>query len=184
MSMTRNGVNTVACMTTALAAACATGDGAQGTQARLAPPAGEVLVLHTLAVGVQTYECAASASGPAWTFKEPRAALVDASGHPVGRHYAGPTWEAADGSTVVGRVVASVDSADASAIPHLLLASKGNAGEGIFARVRSIQRVETSGGRAPKEPCATADIGRRAQTPYSATYNFYGAAEPARGPGY
>ena len=170
MKMTRNGANSLACMGAALAAACVSGG---SYDARLAPPKMEVLAVHAHAVGVQIYECSEARNGPAWTFKEPRATLVDASGRSIGRHYAGPTWEADDGSKVVGQVVASVDSSDANAIAHLLLASKSNAGDGVFANVHSIQRLETSGGRAPREPCTTADIGRRAETPYSATYDFY-----------
>ena len=58
--------------------------------------------------GVQIYECrkAADASFPAWVFVAPDAKLVDAGGMPMGHHYAGPTWEAPDGSKVVGVVKA------------------------------------------------------------------------------
>lgn len=184
MSTNRNGLNTCACMATAFAAACAGGGATHDVSARIAPPSGQVLALSAHATGTQIYECAQGKDGPAWTFREPSAALADASGRSIGRHYAGPTWEAADGSKVAAKSVASVGSPDPTAIPHLLLAATANSGDGVFTHVRSIQRVDTRGGRAPNDPCASADIGRRMQTPYSATYNFYVDAQPGRVPGY
>ena len=55
------------------------------------------------AEGAQVYECKAEAVGKlAWTFREPIAALT-LDGKTVGRHYAGPRWELADGSQVEGK---------------------------------------------------------------------------------
>ena len=63
---------------------------------------GETLVATVHAVGAQVYECKADASGKlVWQFREPIATLLD-DGKTVGRHYAGPHWEMADGSTVNG----------------------------------------------------------------------------------
>ncbi|TMH21985.1 MAG: DUF3455 domain-containing protein, partial [Betaproteobacteria bacterium] len=67
----------------------------------------------------------------------------------MGRHYAGPTWEASDGSKVVGRLVSSADSELRDAIPQLLLVSTQNSGSGVFANVKSIQRLDTTGGLQP-----------------------------------
>ena len=67
---------------------------------------------------------AADASCPEWVFVAPEARLVDANGMLVGHHYAGPTWEAGDGSKVVGTVKAKVDSPDAARHP---LAAAGDA---------------------------------------------------------
>src|SRR5690348_5752085 len=78
--------------------------------ASLQPPAGEVVFIETLASGVQIYECAAKPGQPAayqWSFRAPEATLTDRSGYGVGKHYGGPTWEAADGSRAVGAVEAS-----------------------------------------------------------------------------
>ncbi|WP_141290756.1 DUF3455 domain-containing protein, partial [Ideonella azotifigens] len=73
----------------------------------LQPPAGQVLYLEALATGVQIYDCKAKADGGAeWVFKAPEATLADRAGRALGKHYAGPTWEALDGSTVVGEVKA------------------------------------------------------------------------------
>jgi len=140
----------------------------------LTPPQGETILFRAFADGVQVYECGEGASGPQWVFKGPEASLVDDRSVPLGRHYAGPTWESIDGSRVVGRVVASVDANDPGAIAHLLLKAQSHAGAGVFANVRSIQRLQTVGGRAPNEACTAMDRGREARVPYSATYYFYG----------
>jgi hypothetical protein len=145
--------------------------------ASLTPPSGETLLFRALAKGVQIYECAAGASGPQWVFKAPEAELLDEQGNRLGKHYAGPTWESIDGSKVAGRVVASADASDPSAIAHLLLKAESHAGNGAFAEVQSVQRLQTTGGRAPKEACDAKDLGRLARVPYAATYYFYGGAE-------
>jgi len=148
--------------------------------ASLTPPKGETLLLRAFAQGVQIYECAPAASGTQWAFKGPEAELSDEKGKHIGKHYAGPTWEAADGSKVAGHTVASVDSSDPNAIAHLLLKADSHAGFGVLAGVKSVQRLQTSGGRAPKEACDPKDIGRQARVPYTATYYFYAEA-PASG---
>jgi hypothetical protein len=144
--------------------------------AELQPPAGEPLVFEALAAGVQIYECtmdAASASWQ-WRFKGPEAVLTDRSGRTIGKHYAGPTWESQDGSKVVGELKAQAKAADANAIPLLLLKSKANSGKGVFGAVKSIQRLETAGGRAPSEACSSANAAKVARVQYTATYYFYG----------
>ena len=145
--------------------------------AALQAPAGQVLHLEALAQGVQIYECQAKAegSGTAWLFKAPEATLADRAGRPLGRHYAGPTWEGTDGSTVAGEVKARDPGPDATAIPWLLLAGKsngGNAGNGVFSTTKSIQRVATVGGVAPAAELCTA-AGQVMRVPYTATYYFY-----------
>ncbi|WP_243655811.1 DUF3455 domain-containing protein [Roseateles saccharophilus] len=144
--------------------------------ASLQPPAGQVLVTQALASGVQIYDCAAKAdgSGPAWIFRAPEATLVSRTGKPLGTHYAGPTWEALDGSKVVGQVKASTPSpAPATAIPWLLLSAKSNSGAGVFADVRSILRISTEDGVVPDSPCTADILGASLQVFYKATYLFY-----------
>jgi hypothetical protein len=137
-------------------------------------PEGQVLSMELLATGVQIYECAqAQAYGFEWKFKAPEATLVDRKGQPMGSHYGGPTWEAPDGSKVVGEVRARANATESGAIPYLLLAAKSNSGAGAFSRVKSIQRLETAGGVAPSEPCTAQDLARVARVPYTATYYFY-----------
>ncbi|MGE5615848.1 MAG: DUF3455 domain-containing protein [Bacillota bacterium] len=147
--------------------------------AQLTPPSGETLLLRAFAQGVQVYECVDGAAGPQWIFRAPEATLVDERGKPLGKHYAGPTWESNDGSKVVGRLVASADAADPSAIPHLLLKAESHAGDGVFANVRSIQRLQTVGGRAPRAGCDAKELTRQTRVYYTATYYFYGQAPGA-----
>src|SRR5271163_2995688 len=110
--------------------------------AALQPPAGQVLYLEAFATGVQIYECVQKAdSNYEWTFKAPEALLASRSGQPLGKHYAGPTWESIDGSAVVGEVKARAPGRENSAIPWLLLAAKATTGAGAFTATKSIQRV-------------------------------------------
>src|SRR5882672_11616601 len=70
--------------------------------AAIRPPAGQTVYLEALATGVQIYECSRKGdSAYEWAFKAPEAALANRSGKSLGKHYAGPTWESTDGSTVV-----------------------------------------------------------------------------------
>ena len=145
----------------------------------LRPPAGQAVFLEALAVGVQIYECAPKADQPAvyeWVFRAPEATLADRSGRSLGKHYAGPTWESSDGSSVVGEVKARDPGPNASAIPWLLLAAKSTAGSGVFSATRSVQRVQTVGGTAPKDACGSANAKQIARVPYTASYYFYRTA--------
>ena len=147
--------------------------------ARLVVPATQELSLKTKAVGVQIYECAADrddATHFEWVFRAPEATLLDAKGNRVGVHYAGPTWEANDGSKVLGEVKARDDGPDATAIPWLLLAAKSATGKGPLARTTSVQRILTVGGKAPGDGCGPAQAGREIRVPYEAAYYFYAAA--------
>jgi len=142
--------------------------------AALNPPAGQALTLETLADGVQIYECSQKADGTyEWVFKFPEAKLLSKTGIDLGKHYAGPTWEGSDGSTVVGQVAARDPGPDANAIPWLLLSAKSNTGKGVFAKTKSIQRVYTAGGLAPKIVCNAGNLKQSARIPYTASYYFY-----------
>lgn len=156
--------------------ACASVTKPPQAPANLQPPAGQTFVMEALASGVQIYDCGAKAdgSGPAWVFRAPEAALADKRSNPLGKHYAGPTWEAPDGSRVVGEVKARAPSPTPdTAIPWLLLSAKSNSGSGVFADVRSIQRLNTGGGGDPAEPCTAAKLGQSARVNYTAAYYFY-----------
>src|SRR5215472_4442548 len=88
--------------------------------ASIAAP-GENAVATFHAEGAQIYECKAGADGKlAWAFREPIATLV-LEGKTVGRHYAGPNWEHADGSAVTGKVAANAQGKSAGDIPWLKL---------------------------------------------------------------
>lgn len=132
------------------------------------------LFLEALATGVQIYQCSQKADGTfEWVFKSPEATLASPEGKTLGKHYAGPTWEASDGSTVVGVVKERDPGPTPSAIPWLLLTAKATTGSGTFTPTKSIQRLATVGGVAPHEPCAAANLNQMARVPYTARYYFY-----------
>jgi hypothetical protein len=142
----------------------------------LAPPAGARVVLRSIADGVQIYACETAGNGFAWVFKAPEALLFDEAGRQLGKHFAGPSWQALDGSTVTAEVAAKADAPAAGAIPWLLLRAKTHSGTGQFAEIGFVQRVETKGGMAPATGCDAAQQGKEARMRYSATYVFYTAA--------
>jgi Protein of unknown function (DUF3455) len=142
----------------------------------LTVPGTHVLALETQATGVQIYVCNARKDDPTrfeWVFKAPEAELFGSNGKKIGIHYAGPTWEANDGSTVVGELKARDIGPDPSAIPWLLLSGKSTSGDGIFSQTQSIQRLQTVGGKAPAEGCNQAQVGQEMRVPYKATYYFF-----------
>ncbi|MES2957746.1 MAG: DUF3455 domain-containing protein [Pseudomonadota bacterium] len=147
--------------------------------AALRPAAGEVHALTTAAWGVQIYECRATAdAAPAWAFVAPEAELYDAQGRTIGRHGAGPFWQVADGSRVVGAVKARADAPVTGAIPWLLLSAQADrltGPQGSLSRITSIQRVNTAGGTAPVAGCSRSNLGAIAKVAYTADYHFFSA---------
>lgn len=144
--------------------------------AALRVPIGQMPFLQARATGVQIYQCASKPDAPgafSWTFQAPEATLINRRGHPIGRHYAGPTWELRDGSRVAGEVVAHDPGPDPAAIPWLLLRAKSASGTGRLSDTQSIQRVRTVGGVAPTAPCSAALDRTVVRVPYTATYVFY-----------
>jgi hypothetical protein len=155
----------------ALALIAATPARSQDVPAQLLPPQGEKLVLQAHAKGDQIYACRQTGNQYAWTLKEPQAELFDDQNKVVGHHYIGPTWVSRDGSEVVGKVVAKVDSPDS--IPWLLLSAGGHAGKGVLSSVTSIQRLHTKGGKAPASGCDGAHENKESRVSYTADYFFY-----------
>ena len=143
---------------------------AQDIPAKLVPPQERPLVGKYAAKGVQIYVCSVKEGANEWHFKAPEAELSDAQGRPFAKHYAGPTWEAPDGSKIVGEVLVSEPAPKSGAIPWLLLSTKSS-GSGVLAGTRFAQRVNTSGGAAPTGACPTAGTERRVD--YMADYIFY-----------
>ncbi|HEY4159698.1 MAG TPA: DUF3455 domain-containing protein [Polyangiaceae bacterium] len=138
---------------------------------------GLTVLSKAAARGAQIYTCRANATDPKifeWTLKAPDAELFDDQGQKLGRHYAGPTWEALDGSKVVASLKAKADAPDASAVPWLLLETKSNEGSGVFSKVKSVQRVDTVGGKAPAAGCDAAHDGSEVRVDYRASYYFWG----------
>jgi hypothetical protein len=140
-------------------------------------PSGNVPFLLGHATGTQNYTCQRSSTGSgfAWTFVEPEATLVNDSGKQIMTHYAGPTWETKDGSTVVGARVDGV-TVSTSAIPWLLLRATSTT-PGQLTTTTYIQRVNTTGGLAPTGGCNGAHLGDALNVPYTADYYFYKSVE-------
>jgi hypothetical protein len=139
-------------------------------------PPGASLAMVVPARGVQIYECRAkkdAAGAYEWAFVAPEAELFDMRGNLIGRHFAGPTWQAIDGSKVTGKVASRVDAPDARSIPWLLLTTTNAGPAGSFSGVTGIQRVNTVGGIAPAKPCTGEMLGQQAGVHYTADYRFF-----------
>jgi tetratricopeptide (TPR) repeat protein len=149
----------------------------QVPEALMVSPA-EQLAVSMSAEGVQIYQCKPNKDDTTkfeWSFVAPEAVLYDSEHNELATHYAGPTWEANDGSKVVAEVKARADAPSADAIPWLLLTATSTEGTGTFSAVTSIQRVETTGGQAPQDGCDQTHQDEEARVPYTAVYAFYTA---------
>jgi hypothetical protein len=141
------------------------------------PDQAPIVTLH--AEGAQIYECKETSGKLAWSFREPIAALM-ADGHTVGRHYAGPTWENADGSAVVGKGAGSAPGATADDVAWLKLDVVDRRGSGILTATATVQRINTHGG-ALSGPCS--ERGALRAVPYSADYVFLRGGDRPLPPG-
>jgi hypothetical protein len=146
---------------------------AQQIPPQLQPTANEQLLFQVHAKGDQIYICQEGATQFVWALKAPDAQLFDKDGKPFGRHFAGPSWEAKDGSRVTGKAVVNVPSPDADSIPWLLVDIMSHDGSGVLSRATSIRRLNTKGGKAPTSGCDSVNAGKEVRVPYSADYLFY-----------
>ena len=146
---------------------------AQEVPKQIQPPANVQLLLQVHAKGDQVYTCKGDAAQFTWTLKAPDAQLFDKDGKPFGKHFAGPSWEANDGSRVTGKAVANAPSPDADSIPWLLVNVVTHEGSGVLSNVTTIQRLNTKGGKAPATGCDASHVGQEVRAPYSADYLFY-----------
>lgn len=140
-------------------------------------PAGQTLKMLTTGVGEITYECREKkdmAGQHEWVFVAPVATLYGADKKMVGKYYAGPTWEAADGSKVTGKQLA-IAPGGAGNIPLQLVKTEPAMGMGAMQGLSYIQRLNTQGGVAPAMACDAGSKGQRQQVKYAADYVFYGA---------
>jgi Protein of unknown function (DUF3455) len=132
--------------------------------------------------GVQIYRCEAAEGSFRWIFVAPEAQLFASaqSTAAVGTHGAGPFWQSQDGSKLVGKVKSRADapagSAPGQAIPWLLLTTTSAGSTGALDTTTHIQRINTTGGVAPSQGCATAaDVGQQSRVPYTADYVYFKA---------
>ena len=159
---------------------------AQSAQAEPAAPAvpidiavdeGHKPFLIGHATGVQIHVCRAIPGGHKWGLLAPRANLYDDNAKLLATHYGGPTWEARDGSTVVGQREAGV-TVDPTAVEWLRLSARGTPGPDgdRLAGTTYIQRINTTGGLAPAAADCNADTaGAQTEVPYTADYVFFKA---------
>jgi FtsP/CotA-like multicopper oxidase with cupredoxin domain len=164
-------VTVVAVAAAFLAQAALAGPPAPNVPDGIQPPAGNKPFLVGHGVGVQIYAC----DGVAWSFVAPRANLFADNGRLIISHFAGPSWQARDGSTVVGTVVNKA-TLDRTAIQWLLLSASPAPGSkpGRLDQTTFIQRVNTTGGLAPPaSECTAATAGTQAEVPYTADYYFW-----------
>jgi len=162
------------------------GEPTRAVPSELAVPGGQKAGVKFNASGVQIYRCAAEPKVASnygstfeppdhyvWTLVAPEATLLDDSGKVAVRHYAGPTWEASDGSKVVGKVVAKAAAPDGASIPWLLLSTTVVQPGDRFGKVAFVQRLHTSGGLAPATGCSPGTANAETRVPYTAEYYFY-----------
>ena len=141
------------------------------------PNAGNTRIATYYATGVQIYNARLKAgSDPAayeWVFASPSAILFNDKNEQVGTHFAGPSWQLESGDRINGQqfTPAKTKSMAPNSIDWLLLMPKdGSTPTGIFKDVIYIQRIATTGGKAPATPPASASetIG----VEYTAVYRF------------
>ena len=154
------------------------GPAAPAVPTDIAVPEGHKPYLVAHADGVQIYDCLSVSGGYAWRLAAPRATLTDDQGKTVASHYGGPTWEARDGSKVVGKRDGFVN-VDPTAIDWLRLVadstSAGADGDRLLGTTY-IQRIDTVGGLAPAAADCDADtMSERREIPYTADYVFFKA---------
>jgi len=128
---------------------------------------------RTLPDSVQIYTCKATNSGFAWSGPDPDAILMNDDRTLTVHHYKGPTWEATDGS---------VARSDGSLAKHFLpnrehaihwLELPVKEATQQFERVKTIHRIDTSGGLPPDKPCDAQHAGDQERVNYAAIYQFY-----------
>ena len=129
---------------------------------------------HGFGIGFQVYTW----NGTSWGSAVPDAMLFDEDGNLVASHFGvpippriHPAWQSNSGSKVVGALPPAAVIMDTNAIPWLRLQALTTEGPGIFAETTFIQRVNTTGGKAPSTDGTF--VGQVARVPYSADYFFY-----------
>ena len=137
-------------------------------------PAGNKRVATFYAKGVQIYKGKLKAGTTAtfeWALVAPRADLFNASNAKVGTHTAGPTWQLSPADSIYAQHFMTPKTAPGpdGSIDWLLLTPKKEP-TGVFTNVSYVQRIATTGGKAPGTPPASAT--ETVEVPYTAIYRF------------
>lgn len=160
----------------AMLAGCATQPAQLAVPTNLVPD-GERAIDRLSARGKQIYECRArpaDKSATAWVYIAADLDLTDAQGRVVGKHTSPPAvWVANDGSRIVGEIKARADAPQAGAAPWLLVSTRSTGGEGRFAKVTSLQRVNTVSGVAPSSGCDETTIGKNQAVQFTSEYVLF-----------
>jgi hypothetical protein len=157
------------------------------------PDGGGNVLLHASATGTQNYACVASTPADAgadgatdggettyaWTLTGPEADLKDCMMAKIATHFASdggaPEWQTTDGTYVIGsRKSAFTPDGGSGAIPWLLLQATAHSGTGTLSKALYVQRVNTTGGKAPATGCDSTTVGATTKVSYTADYYFYG----------
>jgi hypothetical protein len=133
-----------------------------------------------LGFGVQRYTCVLSNGHRSWQPIGPNAVLTGMDGHLRGRHSSGPSWQALDGSRIVGSVLQSIPSPRRDAISWLALSVREHHGQGQLDKVAFVFRLDTEGGQPPSARCGSGTGAMTINVPYRAAYVFVPAADPVR----
>jgi Protein of unknown function (DUF3455) len=134
-------------------------------------PPGNTLFLHAYGRGVQKYTCPVTPTSPA----VPHAILLAGNvseGNFVAIHFAGPTWQALDGSSVLGNAAKAkhFPAPEPDGVDWLLIPAQSTSGNGLLSKVTYIQRLYTDGGKPP----ASCNLNQtEVLVEYSAQYFFY-----------
>jgi hypothetical protein len=146
---------------------------AQQVPQQLQPAVHQQLLVQVHAQGDQIYTCKTDGAQFTWALKAPDAKLFTKDGKLFGKHFAGPSWQASDGSRITGKAIANAPSPDPDSIPWLLVNVVSHDGDGLLSRVTTVQRLNTKGGKAPASGCNSEHDGQEVRAPYSADYLFY-----------
>ena len=140
-------------------------------------PYGNARVATYYATGVQKYKAQQKAGSETgtyeWVFVAPQADLYDVTNKKVGKHGAGPYWAISATDSIFAQqfTPAKTASPDANSIPWLLLMPKaGTIPTGVFSNVAYIQRIATTGGKAPAT--APTNASPTVDIPYTAISRF------------
>ena len=169
--------------------------------ANLQVAAGSRVFLVGHAIGTQNYICSPTATGVAYVLSTPQATLFNDEGGQLTTHFFSPnpdpndantnplvladgairpTWQhSRDNSSAWAKLHPNGSAAvTPGALAWLLLdvvgVQEGLAGGDVLTKTTQIPRVNTVGGLAPAQGCASpADLGRTAVVEYAADYYFY-----------
>lgn len=139
-------------------------------------PSGNTRVATFFAEGVQKYKSQIkTGGGPViyeWVFVAPQADLYNAYNKKVGTHGAGPFWQLSNDSIFAQHYTPAktAPSPDNSIDWLMLMPKAGKTPGGFFADVLYIQRIATTGGKAPATLPSGPD--ETTEVKYTAVYRF------------